>query len=50
MPGLPFAFVTFYIYEKKEEEIDDLVKKIVSRGCKLKSDIAVKVLNSKKQQ
>lgn len=48
--GLPFAFVTFYTYEKKEEEIDNLVRKIVSRGCKLKSDIAVKVLNSKKQQ
>lgn len=47
--GIPVAFVAFYVYEKKEEEIDGLVLKVLSKGCKLKSDIARKVLSSKKQ-
>lgn len=48
--GVPFAFVAFLIYDKKEEEIDGLIMQIVSFGCKLKSDIAGKFLNSKKEQ
>lgn len=31
-------FVAFYVYEKKEEEIDGLVLSIVSMGSRLKSD------------
>ncbi|KAH7853970.1 hypothetical protein Vadar_008702 [Vaccinium darrowii] len=37
--GLPIAFIVFFVYEKKEEEIDHLVSKILSLGCKLKSDV-----------
>lgn len=46
--GITFAFVAFYIYEKKEEEIDDLVMKTQHFGYKLKSDLAGKLLSSKK--
>lgn len=31
-------FVAFYVYEKKEEEIDGLVLSIISIGSRLKSD------------
>ncbi|KAK4435777.1 3beta-hydroxysteroid-dehydrogenase/decarboxylase isoform 2 [Sesamum alatum] len=48
--GLPFAFISFVVYEKKEEEIDNLVRKFLSFGCKLKSDVNGKVSSSKKQQ
>ncbi|GER30610.1 3beta-hydroxysteroid-dehydrogenase/ decarboxylaseisoform 2 [Striga asiatica] len=47
--GLPLAFISFVVYEKKEEEIDNLVLKLVSFGCKLKSKVTGKVSNSKKQ-
>ncbi|KAF8388706.1 hypothetical protein HHK36_025386 [Tetracentron sinense] len=45
--GVPFAFIGFSVYEKKEEEIDGLVHEALSFGCKLKSDIAKKFLSSK---
>ncbi|KAI3468335.1 hypothetical protein Pfo_024998 [Paulownia fortunei] len=48
--GLPIAFISFVVYEKKEEEIDNLVLKVLSFGCKLKSDVTGKISNSKKQQ
>ncbi|KAK6158794.1 hypothetical protein DH2020_006108 [Rehmannia glutinosa] len=48
--GLPIAFISFAVYEKKEEEIDNLVLKVLSCGCKLKSDVTGKISNSKKQQ
>ncbi|PIN12525.1 C-3 sterol dehydrogenase/3-beta-hydroxysteroid dehydrogenase [Handroanthus impetiginosus] len=50
MIGLPIAFISFVVYEKKEEEIDNLVLKVLSFGCKLKSDVTGKISNSKKQQ
>nr|XP_017253255.1 PREDICTED: 3beta-hydroxysteroid-dehydrogenase/decarboxylase [Daucus carota subsp. sativus] len=34
----PLMFVAFYVYEKKEEEIDGLVLSIISIGSRLKSD------------
>ena len=46
--GLTAAFIAFYVYEKKEEEIDDLFIKTHSFGCKLKSDLTRKFLPSKK--
>ena len=46
--GLPLAFITFYVYEKKEQEIDALVLEAFSMGCKLKSDIARKLVTTKK--
>ncbi|XP_073050960.1 3beta-hydroxysteroid-dehydrogenase/decarboxylase-like [Primulina eburnea] len=48
--GLPIIFIAFVVYEKKEEEIDNLVIKALSFGCKLKSDLTRKVSNSEKQQ
>ncbi|KAL1337689.1 hypothetical protein HN51_032391 [Arachis hypogaea] len=48
--GLTTAFIAFYIYEKKEEEIDDLFIKALSFGCKLKSDAIRKFLPSKKSE
>ncbi|KAL6987119.1 3beta-hydroxysteroid-dehydrogenase/decarboxylase isoform 2 [Sarracenia purpurea var. burkii] len=48
--GLPFAFVAFFVYEKKEEEIDRLVLKLFSFGCKFKSNIFGKSFESKKIQ
>lgn len=48
--GLPITFISFAVYEKKEEEIDNLVLKVLSFGCKLKSDAIGKISNSKKQQ
>ncbi|KAL7168984.1 hypothetical protein ACSBR2_034079 [Camellia fascicularis] len=40
--GLPVVFVAFFVYEKKEEEIDGLIYQIISYGCKLKSNTARK--------
>ncbi|KAJ4976583.1 hypothetical protein NE237_001689 [Protea cynaroides] len=45
--GVPFAFIAFYIYEKKEEEIDGLIHEAVSFGSKLKSDVTKRYLTSK---
>ncbi|MQL96462.1 hypothetical protein Taro_029135 [Colocasia esculenta] len=36
--GLPFLFIAFYIYEKREEEIDAFCHKILSFASRLKSD------------
>ncbi|KAF9588067.1 hypothetical protein IFM89_007308 [Coptis chinensis] len=47
MIGMPFAFVAFFLYEKKEEEIDGLVHQALLLGCKVKSDISKKFLSSK---
>ncbi|KAG6657249.1 3beta-hydroxysteroid-dehydrogenase/decarboxylase-like [Carya illinoinensis] len=46
--GLPVAFIAFYVYEKKEQEIDSLVLGTLSLGCKLKSDVVKKFVTSKK--
>lgn len=48
--GLPLAFISFYVYEKKEQEIDTLILDAFSMGCKLKSDIARKLVASKKNE
>ncbi|XP_073301684.1 3beta-hydroxysteroid-dehydrogenase/decarboxylase-like isoform X1 [Primulina huaijiensis] len=48
--GLPIIFIAFVVYEKKEEEIDDLVVKALSFGCKFKSDSTRILSNSKKHQ
>lgn len=45
---LPIAFVAFYVYEQKEEEIDSFLLKLHSFGCKLKLDIEGKLFPSKK--
>ncbi|XP_059450393.1 3beta-hydroxysteroid-dehydrogenase/decarboxylase [Corylus avellana] len=46
--GLPAAFVAFYLYEKKEQEIDAMVLETLSLGCKLKCKIVGKFVTSKK--
>ncbi|GAY37535.1 hypothetical protein CUMW_029740 [Citrus unshiu] len=46
--GIPLAFVIFYMYEKKEQEIDSIVLEALSIGGKFKSNIARKFLTSKK--
>lgn len=46
--GLPIAFLAFYVYEKNEQALDSMVLEAVSFGCKLKSDIAKKVIGSKR--
>ncbi|PON66550.1 Hopanoid-associated sugar epimerase [Parasponia andersonii] len=46
--GLPLAFLAFYIYEKKEQEIDSMFLDVFSWGSKLKSDIVTKFQRSKK--
>jgi sterol-4alpha-carboxylate 3-dehydrogenase (decarboxylating) len=46
--GLTLAFIAFYVYEKKEEDIDSLFIKTHTFGCKLKSDLTKKFLTSKK--
>ncbi|KAH1255995.1 hypothetical protein AAZX31_03G002300 [Glycine max] len=46
--GVTFAFIAFYVYEQKEEEIGGLFIKTHSLGCKLKSDLTRKFLSSKK--
>uniref|UniRef100_A0A5B6ZIS1 Reticulon-like protein n=1 Tax=Davidia involucrata TaxID=16924 RepID=A0A5B6ZIS1_DAVIN len=44
--GFPIAFIAFFLYEKKEEEIDSLILGILSLGSKLKYDFSRKFLNS----
>lgn len=46
--GLTFAFIAFYVYEKKEQDIDAVFIKAHSFGCKVKSDFIRKFLSSKK--
>ncbi|KAM3283718.1 3beta-hydroxysteroid-dehydrogenase/decarboxylase isoform X2 [Capsicum chacoense] len=46
--GVPGVFTLFFIYEKKEEEIDHLLNEIVSFIWKLKSDISGKIFSSAK--
>lgn len=46
--GIPLAFVIFYMYEKKEQEIDSIVLEALSISGKFKSNIARKFLTSKK--
>lgn len=46
--GIPLAFVIFYIYEKKEQEINSMVLEALSIGGKLKSYIARKFITLKK--
>ncbi|XP_024022688.1 3beta-hydroxysteroid-dehydrogenase/decarboxylase [Morus notabilis] len=46
--GVPVAFLAFFIYEKKEQEIDAMVLDILSWGNKVKSDIVRKLHRSKK--
>ncbi|KMT00748.1 hypothetical protein BVRB_9g220310 isoform C [Beta vulgaris subsp. vulgaris] len=44
LAGVLVIFVAFFIYEKKEEEIDHLVSRITRFGSKLKSDTKKKDL------
>ncbi|XP_075090324.1 3beta-hydroxysteroid-dehydrogenase/decarboxylase-like isoform X2 [Nicotiana tabacum] len=44
--GIPAAFTLFFIYEKKEEEIDHLLHEIISFTWKLKSDIFRRIFSS----
>lgn len=46
--GFPIAFLGFYLYEKKEQEIDAMVLNVLTLGCKLKSDAARKFTSFKK--
>nr|KJB65408.1 hypothetical protein B456_010G093200 [Gossypium raimondii] len=46
--GLPLAFIAFYVYDKKEQEIDAFILETFSMGCKLKSGIARKLVASRK--
>ncbi|BAT79761.1 hypothetical protein LR48_Vigan04g037100 [Vigna angularis] len=46
--GVTFAFIAFYVYEQKEEDIDGMFIKTHSFSCKLKSDLTKKFLSSKK--
>ncbi|KAF4351434.1 hypothetical protein G4B88_024815 [Cannabis sativa] len=48
--GLPVAFLAFYIYEKKEQEIDSIFLEVLSCGSKLKSDIVKKLRRSKRTE
>ncbi|TYI22327.1 hypothetical protein ES332_A06G095400v1 [Gossypium tomentosum] len=48
--GLPLAFIAFYVYDKKEQEIDAFILETFSMGCKLKSGIARKLVASKKKE
>ncbi|KAG5620597.1 hypothetical protein H5410_005815 [Solanum commersonii] len=48
--GIPGSFILFFIYEKKEEEIDHVLQDIVSFTWKLKSDISGKIFSSAKDQ
>ncbi|KAL5559587.1 hypothetical protein UlMin_035798 [Ulmus minor] len=48
--GLPIAFLAFFIYEKKEQQIDAMVLGALSWGGKLKSDILKISLKSKKSE
>ena len=46
--GITFAFIAFYVYEKKEEEIDAVLLRTRSSGCQLKSNLLNKIPFSKK--
>ncbi|KAK7352607.1 hypothetical protein VNO80_18031 [Phaseolus coccineus] len=46
--GVTFAFIAFYVYEQKEEDIDGIFIKTRSFSSKLKSDLTKKFLSSKK--
>ncbi|XP_050125323.1 3beta-hydroxysteroid-dehydrogenase/decarboxylase-like isoform X1 [Malus sylvestris] len=46
--GVPTAFIVFYVYEKEQQKIDDMVLEALSRGCKVKSDVVKKFCTSKK--
>ena len=46
--GVTFAFIAFYVYELKEEDIDGIFIKTHSFSSKLKSDLTKKFLSSKK--
>ncbi|KAL4297413.1 hypothetical protein GQ457_12G021650 [Hibiscus cannabinus] len=46
--GLPLAFIAFFVYEKKEQEIDSFILEAFSMGCKLKSGISRKIVASNK--
>ncbi|KAI4337207.1 hypothetical protein L6164_015652 [Bauhinia variegata] len=46
--GFTFAFIAFYLYEKKEEDIDAILLRTRSYGCKLKSDLVGKFVPSKR--
>ncbi|KAL3344220.1 hypothetical protein AABB24_023583 [Solanum stoloniferum] len=48
--GIPGAFTLFFIYEKKEEEIDHVLQDIVSFTWKLKSGISGKIVSSAKDR
>ncbi|KAF3953646.1 hypothetical protein CMV_020926, partial [Castanea mollissima] len=48
--GLPVAFLAFYVYEKKEQEIDAMVMDALTLGCKLKSEIVRKFVTSKSKK
>ncbi|KAK4752403.1 hypothetical protein SAY87_021201 [Trapa incisa] len=43
--GIPLAFIVFYVYDKKEEEIDSVVSNALSFMGKCKSDVTRKILS-----
>lgn len=45
--GIPFIFIAFYLYEKKEEEIDVLFQRALSFASKMKSDVTERLLTPK---
>ncbi|KAJ4708929.1 Reticulon-like protein [Melia azedarach] len=45
---IPLVFVMFYIYDRKEQEIDAMILEALSLGKKLKSDITRKFTSKKK--
>eukprot|EP00268_Persea_americana_P027673 TRINITY_DN269_c4_g1_i4.p1 TRINITY_DN269_c4_g1~~TRINITY_DN269_c4_g1_i4.p1 ORF type:complete len:568 (-),score=88.01 TRINITY_DN269_c4_g1_i4:283-1986(-) len=45
--GVPFVFIAFYVYERKEEEIDGLFQQALSFALKLKSNAFGKFLTPK---
>lgn len=48
--GLPVAFLAFYVYEKKEQQIDAIVMDALTLGCKLKSEIVRKFVIPKSKK
>ncbi|XP_068645562.1 3beta-hydroxysteroid-dehydrogenase/decarboxylase [Aristolochia californica] len=47
--GIPFSYIAFYIYEKREEEIDDLFCSAHSFLMDLKTDFPTKLLTIKQE-
>ncbi|KAL8161098.1 hypothetical protein V2J09_012587 [Rumex salicifolius] len=43
LAGLPILFIAFYVYEKKEETIDNLASRATAFGSKLNSDVNKKL-------